>query len=189
MLDVLEMKAAARLKLTQPSRPPAAIEGKFDSCKQMLPPTGKSRDVQARVFHPPPSGSLAFFLYPLPSAISKNRTVLIWIFKFCFRMQSETLYSVGKRILLYSKASNSLTFEFESKILKFSLIPFPALATPWTAARQAPPSLELFRQEYWSAINFSRGFSWPRDKACISCFVGGFFTIESPGKPLIKNRI
>ena len=49
MLDVLEMKAAARLKLTQPSRPPAAIEGKSDSCKQMLPPTGKSRDVQARV--------------------------------------------------------------------------------------------------------------------------------------------
>ena len=34
-------------------------------------------------------------------------------------MQSETLYSVGKIILLYSKASNSLTFEFESKILKF----------------------------------------------------------------------
>ena len=69
MLDVLEMKAAARLKLTQPSRPPAAIEGKFDSCKQMLPPTGKSWDVQAKVIHPPPSGSLDFFFYPLPSAI------------------------------------------------------------------------------------------------------------------------
>ena len=72
MLDVLEMKAA-RLKLTQPHRPPAAIEGKFDSCKQMLPPAGKSRVVQARVIHPPPSGSLGFFLYPLPGAIGKNR--------------------------------------------------------------------------------------------------------------------
>ena len=26
------------------------------------------------------------------------------------------------------------------------------LATPWTAAYQAPPSIELFRQEYWSGV-------------------------------------
>ena len=27
-------------------------------------------------------------------------------------------------------------------------------ATPWTVARQAPPSMELFRQEYWSGAPF-----------------------------------
>ena len=28
------------------------------------------------------------------------------------------------------------------------------LATPWTAAYQAPPSMGFFRQEYWSGLPF-----------------------------------
>ena len=28
----------------------------------------------------------------------------------------------------------------------------PTLATPWTAARQAPPSMGISRQEYWSGV-------------------------------------
>ena len=28
------------------------------------------------------------------------------------------------------------------------------LATPWTAAYQAPPSMEFSRQEYWSGVPF-----------------------------------
>ena len=28
----------------------------------------------------------------------------------------------------------------------------PILATPWTAAHQAPPSMEFSRQEYWSGV-------------------------------------
>ena len=28
----------------------------------------------------------------------------------------------------------------------------PTLATPWTAAYQAPPSMGFFRQEYWSGL-------------------------------------
>jgi len=37
---------------------------------------------------------------------------------------------------------------------------------PWTVARQAPPSMEFSRQEYWSrfAISYSRGSSWLRDR-------------------------
>ena len=31
----------------------------------------------------------------------------------------------------------------------------------------------------WVAIPFSRGASWPRDRTCISCIAGGFFTIWS----------
>ena len=34
----------------------------------------------------------------------------------------------------------------------------------------------------WVAIFFSRGFSWPRDWTRVSCWAGGFFTTESPGK-------
>ena len=28
----------------------------------------------------------------------------------------------------------------------------PTLATPWTAAHQAPPSMGFSRQEYWSGV-------------------------------------
>ena len=36
----------------------------------------------------------------------------------------------------------------------------------------------------WVAISFSRGSSWPRDWAQVSCIAGRFFTTEPPGKPL-----
>ena len=35
-----------------------------------------------------------------------------------------------------------------------SLSCFPLFATPWTVARQAPPSMEFSRQEYWSGLPF-----------------------------------
>ena len=33
------------------------------------------------------------------------------------------------------------------------------------------------------AISFSRGSSRPRDRTCVSCLAGRFFTTEPPGKP------
>ena len=36
----------------------------------------------------------------------------------------------------------------ESKVAQSS----PTLATPWTAAQQAPPSMGFSRQEYWSVV-------------------------------------
>ena len=33
-----------------------------------------------------------------------------------------------------------------------SLSPVRLLATPWTVARQAPPSMGFSRQEYWSGV-------------------------------------
>ena len=35
----------------------------------------------------------------------------------------------------------------------------------------------------WVAIFFSRGFSWPRDHAPVSCLKSRLFTTELPGKP------
>ena len=70
------------------------------------------------------------------------------------------------------------------------------LATPWTAAHQAPSSMGFSRQEYWSgvplpspklcptllqlhgsqarilewiALSFFRWSSWPRYRTCVSC--------------------
>ena len=47
------------------------------------------------------------------------------------------------------------------------------LATPWTAAHQAPPSMGFSRQKYWS------GAPLPSPPE----LVGRFFTTEPPGKP------
>ena len=60
--------------------------------------------------------------------------------------------------------------------------------TPWTLAHQAPLSMGLPRQEYWSGLPFSlsRGSSQPRDQThicCVSCITGRFFTTEPSGKP------
>ena len=58
------------------------------------------------------------------------------------------------------------------------------LATPWTAARQAPPSMGFSRQEHWSGLPF------PAPENLIDTGVehaspalGEFFTAEPPGKP------
>ena len=39
----------------------------------------------------------------------------------------------------------------------------------------------------WVAISFSRGSSWPRDRTCISCISGGFFTDWATGEDFMVN--
>ena len=38
----------------------------------------------------------------------------------------------------------------------------------------------------WVAISYSRGSSQPRERTCISCLAGGFFTIEPAQKPHLE---
>ena len=56
---------------------------------------------------------------------------------------------------------------------------------PWTVAHQAPLSVRLPRQEYWSGLLFpSPGdLSDPGIKPISPALAGGFFTTEPPGKP------
>ena len=44
-----------------------------------------------------------------------------------------------------------------------------SFVTLWTVAFQAHLSMGFPRQEYWSAISFSRGSSWPKDWTWVSC--------------------
>ena len=44
------------------------------------------------------------------------------------------------------------------KVKVMLLSPVRLLATPWTAAYQAPPSMGFSRQEYWSGVNFQSLF-------------------------------
>ena len=69
---------------------------------------------------------------------------------------------------------------------KLSVIPVCVLShsvvsdaeTPWTTAHQTPLSMEISRQELQRrfAISSSRGSSQPRDKSCVFCIAGRFFT-------------
>ena len=59
-------------------------------------------------------------------------------------------------------------------------------AALWTVAHQAPLSMRLPRQEYWSGLSFPPPGDLP--DPCIEppspAQAGGFSTTESPGKPL-----
>ena len=59
------------------------------------------------------------------------------------------------------------------------------------AARQAPLSMGLSRQEYWSGlpIPFSRGSSQPRDQTQVSHVAGTFFTIWATRAPIISDML
>ena len=63
--------------------------------------------------------------------------------------------------------------------------------TPWTEARQAPLSMEVSRQEYWSGLPFPPPGDIPDPRiepmtpACISCIEGGFFTTEPLGSEVV----
>ena len=52
-------------------------------------------------------------------------------------------------------------------------------STPWTAAHQAPLSMEILKARIleWVAMPSSRGSSHLRDQTQVSRIAGGFFTI------------
>ena len=58
-------------------------------------------------------------------------------------------------------------------------------ATPWTAAHQAPLSIEFPRQEHWSGLPFPSPWDLPNPgiKPTLSALADRFFTTEPPGKP------
>ena len=60
------------------------------------------------------------------------------------------------------------------------------LATPWTAAYQAPPSMGFSRQKYWSGVPLPSPGDLPDSETDImpSVLAGRFFTTEPPGNPI-----
>ena len=57
--------------------------------------------------------------------------------------------------------------------------------TPWTIAHQAPLSMGLSRQEYWSGLPFLSPGDLPDPgiESVSPALAGIFFTTEPPGKP------
>ena len=54
------------------------------------------------------------------------------------------------RILEWVAISFSSAWKWKAKVKSLSRVQL--LVTPWTAARQAPPSMGFSRQEYWSGV-------------------------------------
>ena len=70
----------------------------------------------------------------------------------------------------------------------------PTLATPWTAAYQAPPSMGFSRQEYWSGLPFPSPEDLPNPgtepkSSASPALAGRFFTTAPLGKPAIYNKV
>ena len=64
----------------------------------------------------------------------------------------------------------SFSNPWKCKVKVKSLSQGQLLATPWTAAYQAPPSMEFPRQEYWSGVPLPSPPSCPtRDQTRIPC--------------------
>ena len=62
----------------------------------------------------------------------------------------------------------------------------PTVVTPCTAAHQAPLSMELSRQEYWSRLPFPSPGDLPNPgiEPASPALAGGFFTPEPQGKDI-----
>ena len=68
----------------------------------------------------------------------------------------------------------------------------PTLATPWTAACQAPLSVGFSRQKYWSGLLFPPPGDLPdpgikHTSPASPALAGGFFTTVPPGKPKMTS--
>ena len=65
----------------------------------------------------------------------------------------------------------------------------PTLVTPWTVAHQAPLSMGLPRQEFWSGLPFPCPENLPNPviKSVPPALAGGFFTTEPPYGGSLKN--
>ena len=78
-------------------------------------------------------------------------------------------------VMCFSTQSHNLCPKWKVKLLSRVQL----VVTPWTVAHQAPPSMRLSRQEYWSGLPFpSPGdLSDPGIEPGVSCIVGRCFTI------------
>ena len=89
-----------------------------------------------------------------------------------------------KRIYSYIIRLSSKSFLNINIIVVQSLSHVWFFVTLWTVACQAPLSMEISRQEYWSGLPFpSPGdLPDPETEPMASALAGRFFTTEPPGK-------
>ena len=106
---------------------------------------------------------------------------------------SRAVWGQNDRITWFFHLWNSWAnqgFTFVGALCAESLSRVWLSVTPWTAARQAPPSIESSRQDYWSGLPFPTPGGLPNPGIEPASLVspilaGGFFTTAPPGKPYV----
>ena len=78
-----------------------------------------------------------------------------------------------------------MNFQLSPCVHAQSLSHVQLFVTLWTVGRQAPPSMEISGQEYWSGLPFPSPGDLPNPGIKLSspALAGEFFTTEPPGKP------
>ena len=119
-----------------------------------------------------------FFSSETPLFFACTRTGLVLETTLCNRTvcshPEQNLLYISERCLLLGHLISFLKCEVKC----YSLSCARLFVTPWTAAHQAPLSIRLSRQGYWSGLpfpspgDFSR--SWYQTQICIA---GRFFTV------------
>ena len=84
------------------------------------------------------------------------------------------------RTLEWVAISFSNVWKWKVKVKLLSLV--QTLATPWTAAQQAPPSMGFSRQEYWSGVPLPS----PRKWSSLNSFTSGWPIFPAP---LVKEIV
>ena len=87
--------------------------------------------------------------------------------------------------LLAIPAREQNAFSFGLKVKALSRVRL--LATPWTAAHQAPPSMGFPRQEYWSGLPLPSPGDLPDSgiEPRSPALQADALTSEPPGKPIL----
>ena len=85
------------------------------------------------------------------------------------------------RTLEWVAISSSNVWKWKFKVKSLSRVQL--LATPWTAAYQAPPSMGFSRQEYWSGVPLQNTHTHTHNKA-----INNFFQRKKQINRIIKHR-
>ena len=105
--------------------------------------------------------------------------------------RSELLLGKYNAQHLRSKNNNQILKDFKRKgRLCFHQYVDIDIATPWTVAHQAPPSMGFSRQEYWSGLPFPSPGDLPDSAIELRSLAlqADALTSEPPGKPRYRYR-
>ena len=91
------------------------------------------------------------------------------------------------RTLEWVAISFSSAWKWKVKVKSLSRVPL--LATPWTAAHQAPPSMGFSRQEYWSGVPLPSRCSYLRGQSYSEIIHTGFSPSIQNWKWVRRNGI
>ena len=119
----------------------------------------------------PPLTCWSVLVYDLPLC-RMRRWELLWTGKLGFNAQFWALFCILICMVVCCCCGLVATFVSDSFV------------TPWTVARQAPPSMGFLRREYWSGLPFPSpgGPLDPGTEPVFPALEGGFFTTEPLGK-------